>query len=128
MDEVYDKIGLSGKRETLTESTFQTMSNEEYIRPQEYSITYSTGYLDTTQVLVPLEQIYTLLFPRKDCIAEVISEYGLTAKFCIVMNLTDNPEISLSNQFIQLAAFFNAEIEFDTYLNIVDEIIISDDD
>lgn len=65
---------------------------------------------------------------KKDCIVEVISEYGLTAKFCIVINLTDNLKILLSNQFIQLAAFLNAEIEFDTYLNIVDEIIISDDD
>lgn len=68
-----------------------------------------------------------MLDPRRKQILESINQYELTSKFCIVINLTDNPEILLSKEFIELAAFLKAEIEFDTYLDIEKEIEISDE-
>ena len=85
------------------------------------SILYSTGYIETTSTTEPIKKIYDTLAPRKMQILESINQYGLTSKFCIVINLSDNPEISLSQKFIELAAFLKSEIEFDTYLDYDDE-------
>ncbi|NLZ45427.1 MAG: DUF4279 domain-containing protein, partial [Clostridiales bacterium] len=73
--------------------------------------------IETISTEEPIKKMYNILDPRKTQILESINQYGLTAKFCIVINLTNNPEISLSQEFVQLAAYLKAEIEFDTYLD-----------
>lgn len=122
VDEVYEKIGISeGNKSILDEARFKTLSNEDYIRPKECSITYSTGYIETIRVADPIDRICSILLPNKIKIAKAINQYGLSAMFCIIISLTDNPEVSLSQEFIQLAAFLKAKIDFDTYLDYDNE-------
>lgn len=81
------------------------------------SITYATGYIETVEVKKPLDIMYNMLSVKQDLLIELIEKYNLNSKFCIVINLTDNPIIDLSNKFINLASKLHAEIEFDTYLD-----------
>lgn len=81
------------------------------------SITYSTDYIETDDLKKPIEIIVKMLSCVSKKIIECIQTYGLTAKFCVVINLTDNPIIELSKEFINIAASFNASIEFDSYVN-----------
>jgi len=62
-----------------------------------------------------------MLLPREKQIVECVEKYDLTAKFCVVINLTDNPAILLSCEFINLASRLHAEIEFDSYVNYDEE-------
>ena len=118
IDEVYEKIGIAGgTKESLEKKIFGTLLGENYDRAKECSITYSTGYFETIDVETPIKKIYTMLFPVKKQIIECIKTYELQPKFCIVINLTGNPIINLPNEFINLAAEFSADIEFDTYLD-----------
>ncbi len=118
IDEVYKKIGIfEGIKESLGKKIFATTSSKNYIREKECSITYSTGYFETINVEIPIKKICTMLFPVKKQIIECIKEYELQSKFCIVINLTSNPIINLSCEFINLAAELGADIEFDTYLD-----------
>ena len=117
IEEVYREIGLDGKKEHLKKAIFQTMSDKKYVRDEECSITYSTGYVKTIDVGDPLEQIFTLLHSQEKQIIQCIEKFNLQSKFCIVINLTDNPIIELPSKFIDLASRLHAEIEFDSYVN-----------
>lgn len=86
------------------------------------SIRYSTDYIETNDVNKTVEIMLKMLSPVCEKISECIKKYKLTAKFCIVINLTDNPMIELSEEFIKLAAKFNAFIEFDSYVNYSDNV------
>lgn len=81
------------------------------------SITYSTDYIETNDINRSVEIMLKMLSPVSEKISQCIEEYKLTSKFCIVINLTDNPMIELSEEFIKLAAKFNAFVEFDSYVN-----------
>ncbi len=60
IEEVYNKIGLNGTKEHCKNTILQTMSDEKYVREEECSITYSTGYIDTINVNEHIEQIFNL--------------------------------------------------------------------
>lgn len=117
LEEVYEKIGLDGKKEHFKEAIFRTMSDEKYLREEHHCITYSTGYIETIDVGEPVEQIFKILHSREKTIVQCIEEFKLQSKFCIVINLTDNPIIDLKSKFIDMASRFHAEIEFDSYVN-----------
>lgn len=121
IDEVYEKIGIvEGKKEDREEAQFETLSGGVYIREKECSVTYFTGYIETIDVEEPVKKIYDMLLPHEKEIAECIEKYRLNAKFCVVINLSDNPIIGLSKEFINLASKFHAEIEFDSYIDYDD--------
>lgn len=117
IEEVYKKIGLKGEQQRLSKAIFPTLSNGSYIREKECSITYSTGYIETINVDNPLGRIFNMLHSQEDEIINCIKEYGLQSKFCIVINLTDNPIIELSKRFVDMASRLQASIEFDSYVN-----------
>lgn len=127
VDETNKMVGLpNGKILKKGDSIYS--SYNKFIRIEtQTSIMYTTGYIETISVTEPIKQIYNMLVPRKMQILESINQYELTSKFCIVINLTGNPEILLSQEFIELAAFLKAEIEFDTYLDFEKEIEILDE-
>lgn len=121
-DEVSAYIGIGNckilKRGDLIFSSY----NNKFIRIETHtSIEYTTGYVETISVEEPIKIMYNTLLPRKNQILECIERHELAAKFCVVINLTDNPEISLSREFIALASEFHAEIEFDSYVNYDEE-------
>ena len=64
--------------------------------------------------------MYNMLLTHEKQIVECVEKYNLNAKFCVVINLSENPVIGLSREFINLASRFHAEIEFDSYLNYDD--------
>lgn len=115
--EVYNQIGLEGEKAQLDEATFRTLSDKSYVRDKECSITYSTGYIETIDVGGPIEQIFDLLHSREDSLIKCIKEFKLQSKFCIVINLTDNPIIKLPRKFIDMASRLQADIEFDSYVS-----------
>lgn len=80
------------------------------------SLVYSTGYINTIDVAEPLQIIYNMLYPKKQKIGEEIKKYSLKAKFCITINLTENPIIGISKEFVELASDLYSEIEFDSYI------------
>ena len=116
MEVVYEKIGLKGEIELQEEKTFKTLSYDSYLRPKSCSITYTTGYINTINVEDTIELIYNLLHPREKQIIDSINQFDLQSKFCIVLNLTDNPCIYLPQKFIDMASRLQADIEFDTYI------------
>lgn len=116
VNEVYERIGLEGECECMNEQKFQTLSSGIHMRNKECSITYSTGYIKTIDIEEPIEQIVSLLHSREEQIIKCIKDYQLTPKFCIVINLTDNPIIKLHKKFIDMASRLQADIEFDSYI------------
>jgi hypothetical protein len=127
VDKVRDRIGIDGckidkKGDVALMGQYKQLSRIE----THTSILYTTGYIETIDVKDPIEQIHDMLLPREKEITECVEKYSLTAKFCVVINITDNPAISLSREFIALAAKLHAEIEFDTYLDIEKEVEIED--
>lgn len=120
IDSVYEIIGITGYKNITKKTTFNTLSNGEYIKEDEYSITYSAETTDTVDVDVAISRMYNMLIGHKSNIKKCIDSYGLTAKFYIVINLSDNPIIEISNKFISLASDLNADISFDTYLDYDD--------
>ncbi len=64
---------------------------------------------------MPIKILYEYLLPKEWIIKECIEEFGLSSKFCIVINLTDNPIIFLPRNFVLMASLFSSDIEFDTY-------------
>lgn len=117
IEEVYKKIGIEGESQRLREASFPTLSNGNYVREKECSITYSTGYIETINVDDPIERIFNMLHSQEEQIIKCIKAYQLQSKFCIVINLTDNPSIELSKKFIDMAYRLQASIEFDSYVN-----------
>lgn len=117
VEEAYKKIGIEGEPQRLQKASFPTLSNGNYVREKECSITYSTGYMETIDVDDPIERIFTMLHDQEEQIIDCINTYQLQSKFCIVINLTDNPIINLSKKFIDMASRLQAGIEFDSYVN-----------
>lgn len=117
VEEVYEQIGIEGELQRLEEASFPTFSSGNYVREKECSITYSTGYIETIDVNEPIEKIFNMLHSREEQIINCIKAYQLQSKFCIVINLTDNPIIELSKKFIDMASRLQAGIEFDSYVN-----------
>lgn len=127
VDDVNTRIGINDCKIDKKGDLIRMGQHKQLSRIETHtSIMYSTGYIKTNSTTEPIKQIYDMLDPRRKQILESINQYELTSKFCIVINLTDNPEILLSQEFIELAAFLKAEIEFDTYLDIEKEIEIFD--
>ena len=81
------------------------------------SLLYSTGYIDTADVEVAVNKMADILKPKLSEIVDIVEEYGLTAKFCIVIALSEMPIIALPAEFIQIMAKLHAELEFDTYFD-----------
>lgn len=117
VEEVYEQIGLEGEMQRLSEASFPTLSNGNYIREKECSITYSTGYVETIDVGDPVEKIFNMLHSQEELIISCIKSHKLQSKFCIVINLTDNPIIGLSKKFVDMASRLQASIELDSYVN-----------
>ena len=80
------------------------------------SLMYETDYFDTIEAEAPLDAIYSGIFSNIDLIKEYIKKYQLTVKFIVVINLSENPIIALSEKFIHLASELCAEVEFDSYI------------
>lgn len=80
------------------------------------SLMYETDYVDTIDVDVPLNIIYNAISPNVEKIKEYIHKYQLSAKFVVVINLSENPIMSLSAKFIHLVSILCAEVEFDSYI------------
>lgn len=118
VEKVYNLVGLKGKCQRLEEAKFVKMSNDCYIRQAESSITYSTGYVNTIEVCKLLEQMYAMLHPCEEMIIKCVDEYQLQSKFCIVMNITENPIIELSHEFVAMAFRLKADIEIDSYIDL----------
>ncbi len=117
IDEVNNQIGLPCSESIKKGDILHIGPNKDVLRVQTCSsLTYSTGYISTINVEEPLQKIYELLLPKKEQITELVEKYSLIAKFCIVINLSENPIIGLSSEFIKLASDIHAEIEFDTYI------------
>lgn len=85
------------------------------------SIVYSVNSTDTNDLTESIQQMCDLLKPASASIITCMEKYNLTAKFCIVINLSDNPVIELSQEFIKLACQVNASVEFDSYVNYDDK-------
>lgn len=84
------------------------------------SITFATEWIETIDLNVVIEKMYNLLAPKENIIRKCIDLYGLHAKFCAVVHLSENPILQMSKEFISLAANLHAQIEFDTYLDYDD--------
>jgi len=117
-DEVSTQIGIDGckidkKGDTVFMGQYKQLSRIE----THTSIMYSTGYIETIDVEVPIKMMYDMLFHRERKIAKNVQKYKLDTLFCVVINLTDNPSIVLSPEFIDLASRLHAKIEFDSYVD-----------
>lgn len=121
IDIVAEKIGIDNYEYTKKGDIVFYGENKELHRKEDCtSILYSTGYVDTNDVKKPIENMYKMLLPVCKQISDCVDRYKLNTKFCIVINLTDNPVIELSQEFVKLASKIHAFIEFDSYVNYDD--------
>lgn len=81
------------------------------------SLRYSTGYINTADVEVAVNKMADILKPKFSEIVNIVDKYGMTAKFCIVIALSENPIIAIPADFVQMMAKLRAELEFDTYFD-----------
>lgn len=81
------------------------------------SLMYSTGYIDTIEVEIAINKMISIIEPKLYQIVDIINKYGLNAKFCIVVALSEKPIIAIPSTFIQIMAKMSAELEFDTYFD-----------
>lgn len=127
IDIVAEKIGIDNYEYTIKGDIAFCGENKKIQRKEDCnSILYSTGYIDTNDVKKPIENMYKMLSPAAEQISDCVERYQLNAKFCIVINLTDNPVIELPYEFIKLASEIHAFIEFDSYVNYDDDGRIAD--
>lgn len=126
---VYNEIGIPGECcETHEIVIYKTISGSDYVKEPESSITYTSKKLQTIYVSEAVDDLCNLLTDKLDIIKKMIDKYGLSAQFCITINLTDNPEIIFSNNFIKISAKLNASITIDSYVDIEKTIVYDDSD
>lgn len=80
------------------------------------SIMVSTGYVESIEVEDAVKKMNDLLCNNLKTIIEIVDTYSLNARFCVTINISDKPIISLPSNFIKLMAKLSADIEFDMYL------------
>lgn len=81
------------------------------------SLMYESGYIDTIDVNDPWDIIYNMISSKVPEIKGFINKYKLAARFVVVINLSENPIISLQKKVIYLASELDSEIEFDSYIH-----------
>lgn len=118
VQEVSEVIGIKDCEIVKTgDVVYYGEKNKGYRVETDTSITYTTGYIDTIDMRLPIDIMTDMLGEKRDIIKHYIEKYSLTSKFCIVLCLSDNPIMMMSERFIKLAADLNAFVEFDTYLD-----------
>ncbi len=69
------------------------MKNHELIN-EESSLLYSTGYVETIEVLPVIKKMMNIIKPKEELIVDAVKKYELNARFCIVIE-TDVKHINL---------------------------------
>ena len=81
------------------------------------SLMYSTGYINTIEVEYALKKMLSLISPSISNLINIVNEYKLNSKFCIVIDTIEKPIISIPSDIIKVIAELSAEIDFDIYNN-----------
>lgn len=124
-DDIVKEIGLPctehyGKGDVF----FFVCDNTTERYRKESCVLYSTGYIKTIDVEAVLDIIYELIYPKRQTIVNVMKKYNMKACFCIVLNLTSNIILGISEKMVHLASYFNADFDFDTYVDIDSTITV----
>lgn len=80
------------------------------------SLTYSTKYVDTIDVEKAIAVMLEMIEPSLEVISEIVKVNSLNAKFCIVINSSKQPIMSIPSKFIQVMSRLSASLEFDIYI------------
>lgn len=80
------------------------------------SLTYSTKYVDTIDVEKAIAVMLEMIEPSLEVISEIVKVNSLNAKFCIVINSSEQPIMSIPSKFIQVMSRLSASLEFDMYI------------
>lgn len=81
------------------------------------SLMYSTDYINTIEVEYALKKMFSLINPSLSNLINIVNEYKLNSKFCIVIDTIEKPIISLPSDIIKTISQLSAEIDFDIYNN-----------
>ena len=81
------------------------------------SLMYSTDYINTIEVEYSLKKMFSLINPSLSNLINIVNEYKLNSKFCIVIDTIEKPIISLPSDIIKTISQLSAEIDFDFYNN-----------
>ncbi|MDD6709591.1 MAG: DUF4279 domain-containing protein [Ruminococcus sp.] len=81
------------------------------------SLMYSTDYINTIEVEYALKKMFSLINPSLSNLINIVNEYKLNSKFCIVIDTIEKPIISLPSDIIKTISQLSAEIDFDFYNN-----------
>ena len=81
------------------------------------SLMYSTYYINTIEVEYALKKMFSLINPSLSNLINIVNEYKLNSKFCIVIDTIEKPIISLPSDIIKTISQLSAEIDFDFYNN-----------
>lgn len=61
--------------------------------------------------------MFSLINPSLSNLINIVNEYKLNSKFCIVIDTIEKPIITIPSDFIKAIAELSAEIDFDIYNN-----------
>lgn len=103
--------------ETKGQIRYIGMDSTEERKAECTSLEIETNEVDTIDTEDTLDVIYKDILPYVDKLKEYIINYQLSAKFVIVINLSENPIMALPEKFIHLASELRAEVEFDSYID-----------
>ncbi len=115
-DELTDIVGLFPT----------TTKNKEDFAHREYATDiweYETDYMKTLKIDEPIVELQSIIYPQKNAIKAYCDRTNTKISFHIVVQSADNnlPEMTLSKEFIQFAALFDADIDFDIYCDLGSE-------
>ena len=117
IDEIVDKIDIK-TMEIVHKGDVLMVGPKKNIRQiQENNILiYSTGYIDTIDANIPIEKMLDIWKGEKEKLKKYVSNPKTSIKLCLTVNLSENPILYFSNEFIEFVSYLNAELEIDSYV------------
>lgn len=101
-----------------TEWYIKGEKNKRNFERKETCWSISTGYVETLYVSDLFDELLDKLSSKKEALIELKTDYNLTCKFFIVVNIKENikPAIYLEKKVIEFANDLEAEFDFDLYI------------
>ena len=117
IDELVNRINVE-PTEVIRQGDILYVGPEKNIQQiqKDNIIIYSTGYLKARDVKIPTQKMLGIWDKEKDKLRKYIKSSACHVKVCLTVNISENPILYFSHEFIEFINYLNAEFEIDSYL------------
>ena len=126
IDEISDEIDIK-PTEIIHEGDIIMTGPTKNIKQiqKDNMLTYSTEYINTIDVNDLTGKMLNTWEMEKVKLKKYVDNKNLHIKICLTMNLSENPILYFSKEFIKFVSYLNANFEIDTYVDYdTDEKVI----